>query len=239
VTYLCCRSEVGELADAPEAAWLRLWAQTLLLGFLSGRPLPMVPDALRATWGQLDARRRDAVLEVIAERSVASRAPALRASYPPRVLVAVLAQVARDLLGGHAAPARTGRTWVPPQLRWAHEADRAGWQRPGAGQVGAGQVAGWELAPPLDFALAGLPDWPGMRAADRLTLLLRHPLSMTDPRNRAMAAAAVFGIGGRGDLDADLAGALPRAAHRIAEASRLMDCPGDWLVTVLRWPQSG
>lgn len=236
--YLCCRSEAGEQASAPEAAWLRLWTQTLLLGFLSGRPLPMVPDALRATWGQLGARRRDAVLEVIAERSVASRAPALRASYPPGVLVAVLARVARDLLAGHAAPARAGRTWVPPQLRWAHEADRAGWQRPGASQAGPGQVAGWELAPPLDFALAGLPDWPGMRAADRLTLLLRHPLSLTDPRNRAMASAAVFGIGGREGLDADLARALPRAAHRVAEASRLMDCPGDWLVTVLRWPQN-
>jgi hypothetical protein len=239
VTYLCCRSEVGELAAAPEAAWLRLWTQTLLLGFLSGRPLPLVPDTLRTIWGQLDARRRDAVLEVIAERFVAARAPALRASYPPGVLAAVLSQVARDLLDGNAAPARAGRTWVPPQLRWAHEADRAGWQRPSAGQVGAGQVAGWELAPPLDFALAGLPDWPGMRAADRLTLLLRHPLSLSDPLNRALAAAAVFGTDGRDDFDADLAVALPRAAHRVAEASRLMDCPGDWLVTVLRWPQNG
>ncbi len=194
----------------------------------------MVPDALRAIWGQLDARRRGALLDVIAERSVASRSPALRASYPPGVLVAVLSQVARDLLDGHAGPARAGRTWVPPQLRWAHEADRAGWQRPVAGQV-----AGWELAPPLDFALAGLPDWPGMRAADRLTLLLRHPLSLSDARNRALAAVAVFGVDGRDGLDADFAVALPRAAHRAAEASRLMDCPGDWLVTVLRWPQNG
>ncbi|MCW2930314.1 MAG: ATPase-like protein [Actinomycetia bacterium] len=233
MTYLCCRSEVGELASAPEGAWLRLWTQTLLLGFLSGRPLPLVPDTLRIIWGQLDARRRDAVLEVVAERSVASRAPALRASYPPGVLVAVLSQVARDLLDGRAAPARAGRAWVPPQLRWAHEADRAGWQRPVAGQV-----AGWELAPPLDFALAGLPDWPGMRAADRLALLLRHPLALSDSRNRLLAAAAVFGVDGRDGFDADLAAALPRAAHRVAEASRLMDCPGDWLVTVLRWAQS-
>ena len=231
---LCCRSEVGELASAPETAWLRLWTQTLLLGFLSGRPLPMVPDVLRTMWGQFDTRRRSAVLEVIAERSVASRAPALRASYPPGVLVAVLSRVARDLLDGHAAPARAGRTWVPPQLRWAHEADRAGWRR-----TLAGQVAGWELAPPLDYALAGLPDWPGMRAADRLTLLLRHPLSLGDARNRALAAIAIFGADGRAGLDADLAGALPRAAHRVAEASRLMDCLGDWLVTVLRWAQSG
>jgi hypothetical protein len=239
VTYPCCRSEVGELADATETAWLRLWTQTLLLGFISGRPLPMVPDVLRTLWGQLDTRRRDAVLEVIAERSVAARSSALRASYPPRVLGAVLSRVAGDLLDGHAGPARAGRTWVPPQLRWAHEADRAGWQRPGAGQVGAGQVAGWELAPPLDYALAGLPDWPGMRAADRLTLLLRHPLSLSDGRNRALAAMAIFGIDGRATLDADLARALPRAVHRVAEASRLMDCLGDWLVIVVRWPQSG
>jgi hypothetical protein len=194
----------------------------------------MVPDPLRTIWGQLDARRRDALLEVIAERSVASRAPALRASYPPGVLVAVLSQVARDLLDGQPGPARAGRTWVPPQLRWAHEADRAGWQRPVDGQV-----AGWELAPPLDFALAGLPDWPGMRAADRLTLLLRHPLSLSDARNRALAAVAVFGVDGRDGLDADFGVALPWAPPRAAEASRLMDCPGDWLVTVLRWPQNG
>jgi uncharacterized protein len=234
VLLLCCRSEVGELASAPEAAWLRVWTQALLLGFLSGRPLPMVPDVLRTMWGQPDARRRDAVLEVIAERSVAARAPALRPSYPPGVLAGVLSRVAKDVLDGHAGPARAGRTWVPPQLRWAHEADRAGWQRPVPGQV-----AGWELAPPLDFALAGLPDWPGIRTADRLTLLLRHPLSLGDPRNRALAATAIFGTGGRAGLDADLAAALPTAAHPVAEASRLMDCPGDWLVTVLRWPQSG
>ncbi len=230
----CCQSEAGELASATETAWLRLWTQTLLLGFLSGRPLPLVPDALRTIWGQMDTRRRTAVLDVIAERSVVSRAPALRASYPPAVLAAVLSRVGRDLLDGHAAPARAGRTWVPPQLRWAHEADRAGWRRPAAGPV-----AGWELAPPLDYALAGLPDWPGIRAADRLTLLLQHPLSLNDPRNRGLAATAVFGTGGRAGLDADLARVLPRAAHRVAEASRLMDCPGDWLVTVLRWPQSG
>jgi len=234
VIHLCCRSEVGELATAPETAWLRLWTQTLLLGFLAGRPLPMVPDTLRTLWGQLDTRRRPAVLEVIAEQSVSARAPALRASYPPGVLVAVLSRVARDLLDGHAAPARAGRTWVPPQLRWAHEADRAGWRR-----TLAGQVASWELAPPLDYALAGLPDWPGMRAADRLTLLLRHPLSLGDARNRAMAATAIFGADGRAGFDADLARTLPTAGHRVAEASRLMDCLGDWLVTVLRWAQSG
>ena len=232
--HSCCRSEVGELASAPETAWLRLWTQTLLLGFLSGRPLPMVPDVLRTIWRELGARRRDAVVGIIAERSVAARAPALRASYPPGVLAAVLSRVARDLLDGHAAPARAGRTWVPPQLRWAHEADRAGWRRPVAGQV-----AGWELAPPLDFALAGLPDWPGIRAADRLTLLLHHPLSLNDRSNHALAATAVFGIGGRAALDADLAQTLPRAAHPASEASRLMDCHGDWLVTVLRWPRSG
>jgi len=234
VNHSCCRSGVGELASAPETAWLRLWAQTLLLGFLTGRPLPMVPDVLRTVLGRLDARLRGAVLEAVAERSVTARAPALRASYPPGVLVAVLSRVARDLLDGHAAPARAGRTWVPPQLRWAHEADRAGWQR-----AAAGQVASWELAPPLDFALAGLPDWPGIRAADRLTLLLRHPLSLRHAGNRALAATAVFGAGGRASLDADLAVALPDDGHRVAGASRLMDCPGDWLVTVLRWPQSG
>src|SRR5262249_61231286 len=81
----------------------------------------------------------------------------------------------------------------------------------------------------------GLPDWPGIRAADRLDLLLRHPLSFSRPRNRELAAVAVFGAGGRAAFDADLAATLPGAAHPVREASRLMDCPGDWLVTVLGW----
>ena len=220
----------------------------MLLGFLTGRPLPMVPDALRTAWGELDPRLRGIAVDITAERAVAARAGALHANYPPGVLTAVLSRVATGLLDGRAAPPRAGRAWVPPQLRWAHEADRAGWRcvsggvagidlrgGPTARSMAAGYVGGWELAPPLDFALAGLPDWPGIRAADRLDLLLRHPLSFSRPRNRQSAAVAVFGAAGRAAFDADLAAMLPDAAYPVREASRLMDCPGDWLVTVLGW----
>ena len=46
--------------------------------------------------------------------------------------------------------ARTGQVWVIPQLRWAHEAARVGWERD--------EVRPDDLAPPLDFVLAGLHD---------------------------------------------------------------------------------
>ena len=54
-----------------------------------------------------------------------------------------------------------------------------------------------DLAPPLDFALAGLPDWPGIRVADRLRGLRRHPLAMESERNRAAAMTALLGAGAR------------------------------------------
>jgi hypothetical protein len=252
-----------------------VWTQTLLLGFLTGRPLPMVPDPLRAAWARWDARVRDSALELLTQRVVRSRATVLGACYPARLLATVVTRVARDTLDGRAAPARAGQAWVPPQLRWAHEADRAGWLRcasevsqagtpaldgiPGladspSARFGAfGPVPGWELAPPLDFALAGLPDWPGIRVADRLALLLRHPLALSDPGNRELAGTALLGTDGQHDFHADVAAvtgsAVPLAPHygpagipsgpaasiALLRAARMMDLPGDWLVTVLRW----
>ena len=41
-----------------------------------------------------------------------------------------------------------------------------------------------DLAPPLDFGLAGLPDWAGIRVADRLGALRRNPLAMESEHNR-------------------------------------------------------
>jgi len=37
----------GVLAGDPGQAWLRLWVQTLVLAFLTGRPVPRVPAPLR------------------------------------------------------------------------------------------------------------------------------------------------------------------------------------------------
>jgi uncharacterized protein len=237
----CTRGEIhasAELARAAESAWLRLWTQTLLLAFLTGRPLPAVPPPLLAAWERLDPRTRECAIAMVAERAVAARATALRGCYPVPTLLRVLTRVAADLLDRRPAPRTAGQVWVVPQLRWAHEADRVGW---GGGDA----VAPDDVAPPLDFALAGLPDWPGMAAAERMRLLLGHPLSQRSQHNRELAATALFGADGRAAFDAGLAtdlaavlGGLP-AAIRLSSAARLMDCPGEWLVTVLGWPVTG
>lgn len=241
----CTRQEIGtsaELAGAAESAWLRLWAQTLLLAFLTGRPLPAVPPPLLAAWQRLDPRTRECALATVAEQAVAARAAALRGCYPLQVLIRVLTRVAADLLGGRSAPRTAGQVWVVPQLRWAHEAARVGWNgRDGRDGRGDGRDGRDGVAPPLDFVLTGLPDWPGMQAGERLRLLLGHPLSQRAKRNRELAATALFGAEGRASFEAtlrtDLATALGGfTVSHLSEATRLMACPGEWLVTVLQWP---
>jgi hypothetical protein len=162
-----------------------------------------------------------------------------------------MSSAAARLLAGQPAPAAAGQVWVIPQLRWAHEAARIGW--------GPDGMSPEDLAPPLDFALAGLPDWPGIKAGQRLRLLLRHRAALTEPANRSLAAIALFGADGRdvfsGALATELAlifpeilasrtphlGTIPRHldSGALAEAMRMMECPGDWLATVLRWPSTG
>jgi hypothetical protein len=164
-----------------------------------------------------------------------------------------MSSAAARLLAGQPAPATAGQVWVIPQLRWAHEAARVGW--------GPDGLSSEDLAPPLDFALAGLPDWPGIRAGQRLRLLLllHHRVALTEPVNRSLAAIALFGADGRdvfsGALATELAlifpeilasrtprrGMFPRQldSGALAEAMGMMECPGDWLATVLRWPSTG
>jgi hypothetical protein len=244
----CTRKEIGrsaELADAAESAWLRLWTQTLLLAFLTGRPLPGVPQPLLAVWQGLEERTRECALATVAERAVAARAAALRGCYPASVLIRVLTRVAADLLVGRPAPRTAGQVWVVPQLRWAHEAARVGWSSRDevAPDIVDPDVVD-AVAPPLDFALTGLQDWPGMPAGERLRLLLGHPLSQRAERNRELAATALFGTEGRASFEAalraDLATILGGGAEsQLPEATRLMDCPNEWLVRVLRWPLNG
>ncbi len=72
--------------------------------------------------------------------------------------------------------------------------------RPDPGRTDRGGVP-WlaldDLAPPLDFGLAGLPDWPGIRVRDRLAALRRHPLAMESLRTRETAWTALLGADGR------------------------------------------
>lgn len=239
----CTRKEIGgsaELAGAAESAWLRLWTQTLLLAFLTGRPLPAVPPPLLAAWQRLAPRTRECALATVAERAVAARAAALRGCYPAPMLIRVLTRVAADLLDGWPAPRTAGLVWVVPQLRWAHEAARVGWS--GRDELAPDIVD--VVAPPLDFALTGLPDWPGMPAGERLRLLLGHPLSQRAKRNRELAATALFGAEGRTSfedtLGADLTTVVGGATEgHLSEATRLMGCANEWLVRVMRWPLNG
>jgi hypothetical protein len=172
----------------------------------------------------------------VIDAAIAARAPALRTSYDPRYLAAVTATTAgRMLAGGGGTPARAGTVWVIPQLRWLHEMERLT-------PFGRDRLRPGDIAPPLDFGLAGLPDWPGIRVADRLDGLRGHPLAMGSERNRRIAVTALLGDE-RTDLDADLAiaGMGVSPPLRLRHAARMMrvaghgDQPG-WLEVVLSWP---
>lgn len=247
----------GLLARGDAQVWFRLWGETLVLAFLTGRPLPRVPAPVRRSWPSLDARTRECLLATVVDDAVAARALALRHSYEPRRLIAAVASTAAGLLaaattsaaGSAPLPAamgsgavRAGQVWVIPQLRWLHETERL--CPPGQHRVNRD-----DIAPPLDFELAGLADWPGIRAGDRLDALRRHRLSMDYAPNRAIAATALHGTGdgaGSNTIARDLAlagiGLSPR--QRLRHAARILgttrfgqhsDEPS-WLEVVLSWP---
>lgn len=224
------------LADADEWAWLRLWAHTLVLAFLVGRPLPLAPAEVLAGWRALSPRRRECVLATILDHAVTARAGALRRCYDPARLMSVVAAVAGRMLDETAVPSRAGPVWVIPQLRWLHEHERLN-------PLGGTQIRLDDMAPPLDFGLAGLPDWPGIRIRDRLRALERHSLSMATPRNRRLAYTALLGEDGGAGLDTDLATVTPgiHPAACLPHAARMMGIgprgpePG-WLEVVLSWP---
>ena len=54
------------LAAAPDDAWLRIWAEALLLAFLTNRPVPVVPAPLQQRWAELDPRLRECLLATVA-----------------------------------------------------------------------------------------------------------------------------------------------------------------------------
>jgi hypothetical protein len=233
------------LAQDDGLAWLRLWVQALVLAFLTGRPVPRVPVPLRPGWLALSPRRRECVLATVIGEVVTARAAVLRHSYDPRCLMAVLAALAAKMLDAATLdevpppaglPFRAGHAWVIPQLRWLHEVERVS---PPARDT----IRLDDIAPPLDFGLAALPDWPGIRVRDRLSGLRRHPLSMESARNRQAATVALLGDQGRAGFDADLAvaGMGLSPLLRLRHAARVMGAGGSgqepgWLETVLSWP---
>ena len=224
-------AEVLAAAGSPADAWLRVWVQALVLAFLTNRALPAVPAPLRTRWDGLGTRLRECLLATVAGQAVAVRARALRPSYDPAHLAASLAEAATRALGGGAGPGITpGPDWVIPQVRWLHEADRL--CPPGGGPPDPGRCA-----PPLDYGLPGLVDWPGARVGHRLRALRRHPLSMDLAGNRLAAWTALLGEDDQRDFGRDLATlgvGLPPAAQLGHVAAPLGVTA--WLPVVLSWP---
>ena len=91
-------------AGEPGEAWLRLWAETLVLAFLTGRARPAVPAPLRRWWPGLDRRLRECLLATVLDRAVRSRALAIRTAYDPAGLAGAAASAALRMLGPVAVP---------------------------------------------------------------------------------------------------------------------------------------
>ena len=260
-------------AAADSQVWLRLWVQALVLAFITGRPLPHVPQPLRQAWRHAphqpnDARTRECLLATVIDRAVGSRALALRHSYQPERLVAAVASVAAGQLataspatatagpttgtagpvtgtagpvtatgsGSAVMPPRAGHFWVIPQLRWLHEAERL---RP----LAQHQPRPDDIAPPLEFGLTGLVDWPGISVGDRLASLYRHRLSMEHEHNRALATIALLGTEPERDVAKDLVivGIGRDQPERLRYTARMLGTAGHgsapgWLEVVLSWP---
>jgi uncharacterized protein len=228
---LAAPGEPGEPAE-PGPAWLRLWAETLALAFLTDHGRPAVPDRLRRWWPALDRRLRECLLATVVDRAVRSRALAVRACYDPAALAAAAARAGLHLLDqGAGAGGRAGPGWVIPQVRWLHEMERVcplGGRPP--------DPAG--PAPPPGFDLPGLVGWPGMRVGHRLRALRRHPLSTELPGNRALAWTVLLGDDDQDGFMRDLAtvGVGLEPAAQLRQAAGAM-AAGAWLEVVLSWPR--
>jgi hypothetical protein len=220
------------LAASPEDAWLRIWAEALVLAFLTNRPLPVVPASLRARWAELDQRLRECLLATAVDRSLLGRAIAVRAYYDPVRLTSAAAETALRLLdGGKGAGAPPGPDWVIPQLKWLHEVERVC-------PFGADQPDPFAPAPPLEYRLDGLADGPGLRVGQRVTGLRRHTLSMELSRNRQPAWTVLLGDDEQRGFADDLAAVVIGVSHRgqLRQAAGEMGIVG-WLEAVLSWPR--
>jgi uncharacterized protein len=220
------------LASSHDDAWLRVWAEALVLAHLTNRPLPRVPALLRQRWLDLDARLRECLLATALDRPLAGRATAVRASYDPERFAASCAATARRLLdGGKGAGTVPGADWVIPQLQWLHEIERAC-------PLNGPAPDPFALAPRLDFTLPGLADRADVKIGQRVSGLRRHPLSMELARNRLPAWTVLLGEDDqRGFID-DLAAVAIGVSHRgqLRKAAGEMGIAG-WLEPVLSWPR--
>ncbi|WUH98102.1 ATP-binding protein [Spirillospora sp. NBC_00431] len=221
--------EADLVAGHADWAWLRLWADTLVLAHVVNRPLPSVPPELGRAWSRLTPRLRECALATVLERAVSRRSRALRTAYPPAELTAAVAKVAGRLLGGGAAGTAPGPSWVVPQVRWLHELDRLF-------PYGGNAPDKHAPAPPLDYQLPGLKQPPDPKLGHRLRALRRHPLSMELERNRPIALTALYGDDDQAGFYQDLS----VVAIGVDEEEQIDHVAGtmrvtEWLEPVLSW----
>jgi len=258
--------EADLLAAAPEWAWLRIWTDTVILAFVTNRPLPGVPRVLADIWAELPPRRRECLLATLIERSVSRRAWSLRTWFDPALLTERAAEVAAGLLDpesveGELPPMRPGDrpgpSWVIPQVRWLHEVERLfPYGRPAPDLR--------DPAPPMEYPLfgtdpAGRPyPHPGVNGSvqpegkgegavavgarvellgHRAKALRHHPLSMEVDRNRALAWRVILGDDEHEGIQRD----ITIVAIGVEPHERLrfvaQTMGASWLETVLSWPR--
>ncbi|MCW2944126.1 MAG: ATPase-like protein [Actinoallomurus sp.] len=223
--------EADLLASAAGWAWLRVWADTLVLSHVVNRPMPRVPDDLGLGWAAQPARLRECMLATVLDRVVGRRSVVLRAAYAPEELTRSVVGVAERLLGGshRRADPPPGAAWVIPQIRWVHEMDRL---FPRGRRIPDKR----DPVPPMDYELPGLKQPPEPLFGHRVRALRRHPLSMALESNRPVVSAAILGDDDHAGFVRDLAvvavGVDPgeRIGH-VAERMRVA-----WLEEVLDWP---
>ncbi|MGW0807609.1 ATP-binding protein [Nonomuraea sp. NPDC002799] len=231
--------EADVLADSPDWAWLRIWCDTVVLAFVSNRPLPGVPRALSAAWADLPARRRECLLATLVERSVQRRAWSLRSWFDPSLLTEKAAETATRLLGGlEGGGERRGASWVIPQVRWLHEVDRLfpyGQPVPNLRSP----------APPMEYALFRQAS-NGNGSADyvhtellghRAKALRHHPLSMEVDHNRALAWRVILGDDENEAVQRDVTTVAIgiEVTARVRHVAQTMGAA--WLEGVLSWPR--
>ncbi|MEV0826475.1 ATP-binding protein [Nonomuraea rubra] len=231
--------EADVLAGAAEWAWLRIWCDTVVLAFVGNRPLPGVPRALSAAWGDLPARRRECLLATLIERSVQRRAWSLRTWFDPALLTEKAAETATRLLAGtDSGGERPGASWVIPQVRWLHEVDRL---------FPYGQPAPnlRSPAPPMEYALFRQPGGPATGPGSvepellghRAKALRHHPLSMEVDHNRALAWRVILGDDEHEGVQRDIGTVAigVESSARIRHVGQTMGA--GWLEGVLSWPR--
>ncbi len=220
------------VARSQRDAWLRVWAEVYVLAHLVNRPRPRVPVPLRRRSAELPERLRDCALATALDEAVERRSQVLRESYDPAGLSAACAASATGMLdGGKGAGTMPGTGWVIPQLQWLHELERVC-------PLDGPPPDPFTLAPPLDYALPGLPGEADVKIGQRVSGLRRHPLSMEVAANRLVAWTALLGEDDHRAFIDDLAAVAIGVSHQgqLRKAAGEMGVTG-WLEAVLSWPR--